>query len=256
MADEKYNLPYTGATVEDLLAQVQTILANIPTKLSDLTNDVGFVTGSAIPDSTSDLTNDSGFITGDSVPTKTSQLTNDSGFTTSAALSAEAARAQAAEALLASISALSAEVARAEGAEEAISDLVAGILACIPTAASDTNQLADKSFVNSSISSNTAHLITNNGQPFTSYYQLSQVTATENDYAYVVESTQEGYYYDRYKYSSGHWVLEYRVNSTVFTAVQWAAINSGISQALVTKLSGLPDDYNRITDSEINEICV
>ena len=81
---------------------------DIPTKLSDLTNDLNVISESAInqkdtntlnsaksyvdteigdldiPTKTSDLTNDSGFITSADVPTKTSDLTNDSGYITSA----------------------------------------------------------------------------------------------------------------------------------------------------------------------------
>ena len=256
MADDRYNLLYTGAQVDQLLAQIGTILASLPTKVSDLTNDSGFITGAAVPTKTSDLTNDSGFITGAAVPTKTSQLQNDSGFTTASALATETARAQAAEALLASISSLNAEVLRATGAEEAISELVAQILAKIPSQASDENQLADKNFVNSSITTQTSSLVTNNGQPFTSYEQLSQVSANNNDYAYVTVNVEGGIYYDRYKYNGSVWELEYRINSTVFTAAQWDAINSGITSQLVTKLTGLPDAMNRITDTEINQICV
>ena len=77
---------------------------NIPTELSELTNDVGFITSSDVPTKTSDLTNDSGYITtadvsavglsGDyddltnkpTIPTLTSQLTNDSGFITNASV--------------------------------------------------------------------------------------------------------------------------------------------------------------------------
>ena len=254
MADEKYNLPYSGATVEQLLAMIADIV--IPERLSQLTNDMGFVQAGAVPTKTSDLTNDSGFITGAAVPTKTSDLTNDSGFTTSAALAAETARAQAAEALLATISALTEETDRATLAETAINALVTEILSYIPQQASDQNQLADKSFVNSSINSNTANLITNNGEPFSSVQQLQQVTASNNDYAYVVVSSGGGTYYDRYKYNGTTWELEYRVNSTVFTSAQWAAINSGITDALVAKLNGLPDSYSTISESEINEICV
>lgn len=58
----------------------------IPTKVSDLTNDAGFITNADVPTKTSDLTNDSGFITSSDVPTKTSDLTNDSGFIDSSAL--------------------------------------------------------------------------------------------------------------------------------------------------------------------------
>lgn len=42
----------------------------IPVKLSDLQNDVGFITSSSLPTKTSDLDNDSGFITGDNYYTK------------------------------------------------------------------------------------------------------------------------------------------------------------------------------------------
>ncbi len=56
----------------------------IPTNISDLTNDSDFITSAALPTKTSQLTNDSGYITSTSVPTKTSQLTNDSDFITAA----------------------------------------------------------------------------------------------------------------------------------------------------------------------------
>ena len=55
---------------------------DIPTKLSELDNDVGYITTGDIPTKTSDLVNDSGFITSADVPTKTSELNNDSGFIT------------------------------------------------------------------------------------------------------------------------------------------------------------------------------
>ena len=76
----------------------------IPDKTSQLDNDSGYITNSAltdyakkteIPTKTSELTNDSGYITNTAlepyaktvdIPTKTSQLTNDSGFITDAAL--------------------------------------------------------------------------------------------------------------------------------------------------------------------------
>lgn len=63
--------------------------SSVPTKVSDLTNDSGFVTSSDVPTKVSDLTNDSGFITSSdipAIPTKTSDLTNDSGFITSASI--------------------------------------------------------------------------------------------------------------------------------------------------------------------------
>ena len=59
---------------------------SIPSKVSDLTNDTGFITSSSLPTKVSDLTNDTGFITSSSLPTKVSDLTNDTGFITSASL--------------------------------------------------------------------------------------------------------------------------------------------------------------------------
>ena len=256
MAEDRYNLQYTGGQVDQLLAQIGNILASLPTRVSDLDNDAGYITGAAVPTKLSDLDNDSGFVTDASIPTKVSELTNDTGFATMSALQSETSRAQAAEALLATISALTAESSRAQGVEGTLNDLVVEILSKIPTQASDENQLADKNFVNSSIASQTSSLVTNNGEPFTSYQQLSGVTASNNDYAYVVTTTAGGTYYDRYKYNGTVWELEYRINSTVFTDAQWAAINSTITSALVTRLQNLPDGLNNITNQEINEICV
>lgn len=142
--------------------------------------------------------------------------------------------------------------------QRSITDLtgtVGGVLDLIPTETNPNNQLADKAFVNSSISSQTASLITDNGQPFSSLSDLQQVTASENDYAYVVVAGAGGTYYDRYKYTNGAWALEFRVNSTVFTAAQWAAVNSTITLELVTKLSGLPSSFAAITNNEIDTIC-
>lgn len=59
-------------------------IPTVPTKVSQLTNDSGYITSSSIPTKTSQLTNNSGYITSSSVPTKVSQLTNDSKFITSA----------------------------------------------------------------------------------------------------------------------------------------------------------------------------
>ena len=72
------------------------VLPEVPTKVSELTNDSGFITSADLPEpvvvptKTSDLTNDSGFITAEAlpefqnVPTKVSELTNDAGYITSA----------------------------------------------------------------------------------------------------------------------------------------------------------------------------
>lgn len=98
-------------------------------------------------------------------------------------------------------------------------------------------------FVNSSIATNTANYISNNGNPFTSVEQLNTYTGTvtNNDYAFVNGIDSDGNtYYDRYKAtvkgSSVTWSLEYRLNNSSFTAAQWSAINSGITSALVAKI--------------------
>lgn len=62
---------------------IQNSLPTVPTKTSDLTNDSGYITSSALPTKVSDLTNDSGFITASAIPTNVSAFTNDSGYLTS-----------------------------------------------------------------------------------------------------------------------------------------------------------------------------
>ena len=111
---------------------------------------------------------------------------------------------------------------------------------------SDSKYPTDKAvaeFVNSSIETNTANYISNNGEPFTSVEQLEAYSGpvTNNDYAFVTGTDSEGNtYYDRYKATvSGEtvtWALEYRLNNSSFTAAQWSAINSGITSALVAKI--------------------
>lgn len=77
--------------------------SQIPTQLSQLANNVGFTTQAYvddkisrvrddIPTKTSELTNDSGFITSSALPTKTSDLTNDSDFTTKTYVDTELAK--------------------------------------------------------------------------------------------------------------------------------------------------------------------
>ena len=111
---------------------------------------------------------------------------------------------------------------------------------------SDSKYPTDKAvaeFVNSSIATNTANYISNNGEPFTSVEQLEAYsgTVTNNDYAFVTGTDSDSNtYYDRYKAtvkgSSVTWSLEYRLNNSSFTAAQWSAINSGITSALVVKI--------------------
>lgn len=119
-----------------------------------------------------------------------------------------------------------------------------GIEAKIPAQASSSNQLADKDFVNSSVATNTANYISDNGQPFASLSALEAYTGTltNNDYAFVVGTDTTGNTtYTRYKYNASEeeWAGEYVLNNSSFTADQWAAINSGITSGDVTKLAGI-----------------
>ena len=128
---------------------------------------------------------------------------------------------------------------------------------------SDSKYPTDKAvakFVNSSIATNTANYISNNGEPFTSVEQLEAYSGpvTNNDYAFVTGTDSDGNtYYDRYKATvSGEtvtWALEYRLNNSSFTAAQWSAINSGITSALVAKIHthSNKDVLDGITSSDI-----
>ena len=129
---------------------------------------------------------------------------------------------------------------------------------------SDSKYPTDKAvaeFVNSSIATNTANYISNNGEPFTSVEQLEAYsgTVTNNDYAFVTGIDSEGNtYYDRYKATviveTVTWALEYRLNNSSFTAAQWSAINSGITSVLVAKIHehGNKDVLDGITSDKVN----
>lgn len=137
----------------------------------------------------------------------------------------------------------------------------------IPSQASAQNQLADKAFVNSSIATNTAtfrgtfNLVTDLQLPLDATHEqvavavkakLGQADYDGSDYVYVqtpqdLEHTDAMKLVDRYKcVETGadsvvkNWEYEWTLNNSSFTAAQWAAINSGITSALVAKLGALP----------------
>ena len=162
--------------------------------------------------------------------------------------------------------AITAEEARARGAEEQNADDIDAIEALIPQQATEQNQLADKAFVNSSVSTATAtHRGTFNlvsDLSLTVSATQSQIatalgtaiqTADNNDYAFVQVPTADDKpteiaRVDRYKYNGTAWALEYSLNNSGFTAAQWEAINSAITGELVTKLADLP------TNAELVEL--
>ena len=122
----------------------------------------------------------------------------------------------------------------------------------IPSQASSENQLADKDFVNSSISTATAVF----RGTVQSLGALKALTGDLNDYAYV-ETTDETtgliLKYDRYKYSevvseeTGNWAFEYTLNNSSFTSDQWKAITSGITSELVAQITTNKDAITQET---------
>ena len=142
-------------------------------------------------------------------------------------------------------------------AEKALSDAIEAIMLLIPSAASALNKLVDTSMMNSSISTATAtfkgtyNVVTDLSLTVDATHEqiaaaLGNVisTADNNDYAFVqVPVSAESMDIrrtERYKFNGTAWGYEYDLNTSGFTAAQWAAINSGITLALVGKLIGLP----------------
>jgi len=125
-----------------------------------------------------------------------------------------------------------------QAAIKAVRDALALIEAVVPTQASESNELADKEFVNSSISTSTAEF----RGTVNSVAELPTTGVDDNDYAFVVSTDSAGNtVYNRYKFTtSGGWAFEYALNNSSFTSEQWAAIQSGMTAALVTKLKALP----------------
>ena len=115
----------------------------------------------------------------------------------------------------------------------------------IPNQASATNQLADKDFVNSSINSYAA---TFKGSYATKAdldaieWQTADSTletyVTNNDYAYIEADETKNNEAWRYIYvkdeTTSAWQPQFKVNDTPFTAEQLAAINSGITADIVS----------------------
>lgn len=135
---------------------------------------------------------------------------------------------------------------------------IAAIKSLIPGQATSSNQLADKSFVNSTVGTNTSNYISNNGQPFISLSQLQAYTGTvtNNDYAFITGTDEEGNtFYDRYKATvtgtTVSWAKEYRLNNSSFTASQWASIQSGITSgdvALIGTALQPQDNISKLTN--------
>lgn len=118
----------------------------------------------------------------------------------------------------------------------------------IPSQASSSNKLADRDWVNSTINSLAAFYITKNaqGDPFATYSELASATTfysggqvrvpTRNDYCLVISDENHDNASCRYIYQGTQWDFQFVVNETPFTADQLAALNSGITSALVSQI--------------------
>lgn len=133
----------------------------------------------------------------------------------------------------------------------------------IPSAASTSNQLADKAFVNSSISNMAANYVTSDvqGDNFAThaalllgpYYNKGVAyTLTNNDYALVEEDEDHNNAATRYIYDGTQWAFQYVVNNSAFTQAQSDAINSGITSSLVTQYSGYSTSKVNVAQGSAN----
>ena len=167
---------------------------------------------------------------------------------------------------------LQSEVTRAQGAEgtlqqniNTLGGRVGTIEGKIPAAATDQNQLADKNYVNTAITTNTAAykgsfnevtdllLTTSATRADIAAALAANISgADNNDYAYVQIPTADATptviaSVERYKYNGSAWAFEYVLNNSGFNAAQWEAINSMITSGLVAKLSALPTNSELTT---------
>ena len=154
---------------------------------------------------------------------------------------------------------------------------VSSIKDLIPPQASETNKLADKNFVNSSIQTNTANFrgnwatweaVPTEASKYPSDY-AGNTTPTENDYMVVQNASSYGQAYEgtwRFKYSGNWaevgkngWYHEYQVNETPLTAEQLATLNSGLTATNVIKSdganatsSGVSSMLNKLTEGTVD----
>lgn len=154
------------------------------------------------------------------------------------------------------------EVLRAQGVEQQNASDIDALEALVPSQASEQNKLVDEQKMNSSIGTATAtyrgayNLVSDLSLTVEATHadieaalalKMSELSITpdNNDYAFVKVPTSDETptqieRVERYKFNGTVWLFEYQLNNSGFTAEQWAALNSGITSGLVTKLSDLP----------------
>lgn len=135
----------------------------------------------------------------------------------------------------------------------------------IPSAATTSNQLADKNYVDDSINSVTAYYITKNAQwdqwatraelfAATTFYSGWVVRVpTKNDYTIVLADEQHDNATTRYIYNNG-WEYQYTVNETALTQAQLNALNSWITAAKVTTYDWYATDIANKQDELVSGV--
>lgn len=138
---------------------------------------------------------------------------------------------------------VSTEASRAQGVESGHETRISAIEKKIPVQASETNQLADKDFVNSTINSSAAFFrgAYETKAALDQWQTANPGVATNNDYAYV--SADETHNNEAWRYiyvddgETVGWQPQFRVNETPFTEAQLKALNSGITSGLTAKIT-------------------
>lgn len=134
--------------------------------------------------------------------------------------------------------------------KNAVYDKIESIDELIPSAATSSNQLADKNYVDDSINQVAAYYITKNAQwdafatkseltnATTFYSWWVQRTPTRNDFCIVLADETHSWDCTRYTYQNSQWEYQYTINNAPMTQAQVDAINSWITANKVSTYDG------------------
>lgn len=141
-----------------------------------------------------------------------------------------------------------------------LSNRVKAVEDVVPSQATSGNQLADKAFVNSSISTATATFRGTSATGLSEAQFLAWangLTKDNNDYVFWNTTDADGnVQFKRYKYNGSSWAYEYTLNNSSFTSAQWSAINSGLTSSDKTALDNalaLIATYGNIVTHNVSE---
>lgn len=277
--------------VEQEIDQNKNVDITVPTSTSDLTNDGDgespFATQAYVEENGGKI--DSISVNGTeqtidenknvdiTIPTDVSDLNNDLNFQTDTDVESAISTATSGMLTTTNYATTLDNVYQAKGSYATTSDLsavsgrVSTIESEIPEQASSSNQLADKNFVNSSISTATAtfrgtyNLVSDlslttsatEGQIATALLTAVS-TADNNDYCFVQIPTADATpteisRIDRYKFNGTAWAYEYSLNNSGFTASQWAAINSGATTTNIGQISTNTSNISSLNSNKVDK---